>query len=248
MIIPPKLTPREREILPMLALGETRSQIALRTNLSEETVKVHTKNIVDKFDATNVRDGIQSFWKYLETYTDKGYDYKFYLKRMETFLDIKGRGELANLTRRFHLVAVGDGLTELDDTFSADGGVGEFSIDGKVEEPYLVKMGKHFFRKVFDPSLIDGQEVIVNFEGTFIESYIENSEFMRVSVSYPTLEMMLSVSFDVNNFPKKIWAEKRMGLVTLTVPANYFSVQEGVATILVNAPEVHEDYFVRWIW
>jgi DNA-binding NarL/FixJ family response regulator len=48
-----KLTPRERELLAVLADGWTNLQIATRTGISENTVKYHLKNLYDKLDARN---------------------------------------------------------------------------------------------------------------------------------------------------------------------------------------------------
>jgi DNA-binding NarL/FixJ family response regulator len=48
-----KLTPRERELLAVLADGWTNLQIATRTGISENTVKYHLKNLYEKLDARN---------------------------------------------------------------------------------------------------------------------------------------------------------------------------------------------------
>jgi DNA-binding NarL/FixJ family response regulator len=48
-----KLTPRERELLAVLADGWTNLQIAARTGISENTVKYHLKNLYDKLDVRN---------------------------------------------------------------------------------------------------------------------------------------------------------------------------------------------------
>lgn len=48
-----KLTPRERELLAVLADGWTNLQIATRTGISENTVKYHLKNLYDKLDVRN---------------------------------------------------------------------------------------------------------------------------------------------------------------------------------------------------
>ncbi len=55
---PPFLTIRERELLPYLASGANRSQLADHFGLSEETVKRHTRNILTKFKAKTIRDGL----------------------------------------------------------------------------------------------------------------------------------------------------------------------------------------------
>ena len=51
----PRLTAREMDIAPLLVANATRSEIANDLSISEETVKHHTRNILRKFDATNVR-------------------------------------------------------------------------------------------------------------------------------------------------------------------------------------------------
>jgi len=48
-----KLTPRERELLAVLADGWTNLQIAARTGISENTVKYHLKNLYDKLGVRN---------------------------------------------------------------------------------------------------------------------------------------------------------------------------------------------------
>ncbi len=47
------LTPREREVLELVAQGATNSDIAGQLNVSENTVKFHMKNILQKLHAKN---------------------------------------------------------------------------------------------------------------------------------------------------------------------------------------------------
>ena len=62
---PPFLTIRERELLPYLASGANRSQIADHFGLSEETGKRHTRNILTKFKAKTIRDGLWDISEYV---------------------------------------------------------------------------------------------------------------------------------------------------------------------------------------
>ena len=48
------MTPREREILPLVASGQMNKQIAFGLNLSEVTVKVHRAQIMQKLKARSV--------------------------------------------------------------------------------------------------------------------------------------------------------------------------------------------------
>lgn len=53
-----KLTRRENEVLQLLAKGCTRNQIAKKLFISDETVKMHIKNIYKKVKAKNKIDAL----------------------------------------------------------------------------------------------------------------------------------------------------------------------------------------------
>jgi DNA-binding NarL/FixJ family response regulator len=48
-----KLTPREIEVLKLLAAGNSNKSLAEKLSVSEETVKMHVKNILSKLDAND---------------------------------------------------------------------------------------------------------------------------------------------------------------------------------------------------
>jgi LuxR family maltose regulon positive regulatory protein len=51
--LPEHITPREIEILSLMALGNQNKEIASRLNISAETVKTHVKNILKKTNSNN---------------------------------------------------------------------------------------------------------------------------------------------------------------------------------------------------
>jgi DNA-binding CsgD family transcriptional regulator len=53
-----KLTKREYEVLQLLAKGMTRDEIATKLFISEETVKMHIKNLYKKIKAKNRVDAL----------------------------------------------------------------------------------------------------------------------------------------------------------------------------------------------
>ena len=52
------LTPRETEVTSLMATGLTNAQIAQRIGRTEETVKVHVKNILNKLDAQDRTEAV----------------------------------------------------------------------------------------------------------------------------------------------------------------------------------------------
>jgi LuxR family transcriptional regulator, regulator of acetate metabolism len=57
------LTPREREVLALLAEGETNASIARRLVVSEDTVKTHVKHILRKLGARNRSQAVSHFFR-----------------------------------------------------------------------------------------------------------------------------------------------------------------------------------------
>ena len=58
------LTPREREILAMLAKGLTNHEIAQRMSVSEATVRFHVGNVLSKLEVGNRTEAVQVAFKY----------------------------------------------------------------------------------------------------------------------------------------------------------------------------------------
>lgn len=65
---PPILTNRERQVLAYMLDGLARADIASVLMISPETVKIHTRNLLTKFGATNLRDGIRQMTAYQYMY------------------------------------------------------------------------------------------------------------------------------------------------------------------------------------
>ena len=55
----PELTPREREVLKLLAAGKTNKEIGLDLNIGEGTIKTHVKSILGKLGATTRTEAAQ---------------------------------------------------------------------------------------------------------------------------------------------------------------------------------------------
>ena len=53
------LTPRERQVMEMVVNGMANKQVAAELGLSEKTIEVHRKHVMDKMQAGNVADLIR---------------------------------------------------------------------------------------------------------------------------------------------------------------------------------------------
>ena len=52
----PQLTKKEKEVLNLIAAGNTNKEIAMKLKIGEETIKSHRKNIMHKFDIHNTAE------------------------------------------------------------------------------------------------------------------------------------------------------------------------------------------------
>jgi FixJ family two-component response regulator len=50
------LTPREREVLPLVVSGLLNKQAAARLGISEVTLQIHRRNVMQKMDAPSLAD------------------------------------------------------------------------------------------------------------------------------------------------------------------------------------------------
>jgi DNA-binding NarL/FixJ family response regulator len=51
-----ELTPREREVLQLIAEGQSTKEIALELNVSVKTIETHRRNVMEKLDLHNVAE------------------------------------------------------------------------------------------------------------------------------------------------------------------------------------------------
>jgi LuxR family transcriptional regulator, regulator of acetate metabolism len=65
------LTPRELDVLAMLAEGQTNARIALRLVVSESTVKSHVKHILRKLDVGNRTEAVSRYLRAAEAIEDR---------------------------------------------------------------------------------------------------------------------------------------------------------------------------------
>jgi DNA-binding NarL/FixJ family response regulator len=59
----PSLTARERDVLALMADGKNNAQIAIQLFVSENTVKTHVSNILDKLDCKDRAAAVLTAWK-----------------------------------------------------------------------------------------------------------------------------------------------------------------------------------------
>ena len=109
----PTLTARELDIAPLLVANATRSEIARHLGISEETVKHHTRNILRKFEATNVRDAFEALSEHLYVFGKDGLGVNYFYQSFERRLYLSEDRMSAHVDETIVLEAIYRPMTEL---------------------------------------------------------------------------------------------------------------------------------------
>lgn len=209
MLLPEKLTPREREIVPFLIAGATRVEIAKALGIADETVKIHNKNIFRKFGATNLRDGFEDIAAYQRYYGLDGVGLTRFTKSIYVttrFFPSKGA---THTTRTETIVAMNGPLDVFYRRFRSERST--FSVNYEPDRLQATQTvtaeGTNLVTVRIAPPLADGDEL------AYREQVFEtNRKFKRIdneaiTWSIPFDKRVMRYEFPEDEVPKKIWYE-----------------------------------------
>ena len=245
---PPSLTPREKEVLPLLVRGATRTAIAQVLGISDETAKIHIRNIVEKFDAASVRDGISEFHEYLETFSTLGLGFEYFVNELNFSVEILEDLDMARLREEIDLTTVAETLERFEELFMTSGNISECRLDGQVVTPVKTSGNTDYYEKRFDPALTDGEQAKFCYEIDFTNPYNDPENFFSSLILHPTAEAKLTVIFPPNRIPSKIWAEGRVSATPLAAAPTGLVCKDNVATLTLHEPKIGQEFFIHWHW
>jgi hypothetical protein len=118
---PPKLTRRESEVLPLLLSGATREEIAVSLSVSPETVKLHTRNVLKKFNANSVREGFHQMDLYQTHYGQGGQGSDRFENLFQCVCQVLPGRKDVRLTNKLNVTIMQDELSEFKFSYFANG-------------------------------------------------------------------------------------------------------------------------------
>ena len=213
MQVPPKLTPREREIIPFLLSGATRNEIASTLGIAADTVKVHVKNLLDKFDASTVRDAFTVLNDYQKYYGVGGLGFdRFTIDISVEFEMLPGRRD-AKITRKERVCAINAPLRGFKRRFYVEKG----ELDLSYSSPGVIVQEKTFFSERvvywmrFEPQIEVG-EVYDLTENIKISDHLDpQGDSDTVTWNVPFQRRKMIYRFPPNDPPEDIWYEFHLG-------------------------------------
>ena len=118
---PPKLTRRESEVLPLLLSGATREEIASSLSVSPETVKLHTRNVLKKFNANSVREGFHLMDLYQTHYGHGGQGSDRFENLFQCVCQVLPGRKNLRLTNKLNVTIMQDELSDFKFSYIANG-------------------------------------------------------------------------------------------------------------------------------
>lgn len=127
---PPILTTRQRELLEFLAAGATRNEIAQHFGISPETVKIHTRAILEKFDAKTVRDAIEYIVAYITAYPIGESDADIYYDEIRYLISVSGNLNTTTYDRHHRVFVLRGTVSEIDSSIDYPGEIFDVLLNG----------------------------------------------------------------------------------------------------------------------
>lgn len=245
---PPRLTQRESEVLPMLLLGQTRDEIANQYEISPETVKLHTRNILAKFDASSVRDGFYLMNLYQMHYGlgGRGSD------RFENLFScvcqiLPGRKDI-RITNKLDLIVMQDDLAEFKFSYVVDGTLQDAVAPGNMLLGPIMREHAQEYSVVPGRTLKKFDTYAFSFAVTINDEFQDNSGLFIEQATYPAARREYVFEFDADDFPDRIQYDALSGTYIIENYPLEVITRGHKLTIIDHAPRVPMKIRVKWEW
>lgn len=249
MLVPPPLTPREKQVVTYLVAGATRNEIADALGVSPETIKVYTKTLLQKFGAVNVRDAFKDMDDYCHFYNYEKPLSKLFLLHNEVHLTLDANRQDGISEKTVKVMAMQDGLDELVHTYWSQAKSFKFIVDGQElsGEPDI-SFQKLLFRQKFGKVLKERDEIelkrTIITEGAFSANY----ESTAMTIIEPTGTARLRVTFPPCDVPDEVWHKARYGKEPIEPRDTTFTLVDNEAILDIPYTEPGRTYSIQWRW
>ena len=245
MYIPPKLTKREIEIIPLLVSGATRSDMAKHFKLSEETIKLHVRKILRKFDATSLRDCIFEITQYYEQFIQGGHS--FFIPHLSSTAHVWGNQACRDIETEFDIVAINQNVDEISESYAANAPIEGVWINGALIAPQTELYGTKF-TWTFPETLAPYQRTHISTRARFVSGTPENIENHYNKIVDPTGHFSFGVVFHSDNVPDTVHFSAMRSIGGEIPIERIFRPSPQEFRIEISRPEYLRRYRIRWVW
>lgn len=248
MKIPPRLTNRERDILPFAMAGMTRKEVAVELGISEETVKLHIRNMLSKFGASTIRDGFEDLSHFQKYYGKGGWGLDRFIVSHHARFEIQNNRTDAHATHTAEIMAMGPGLSSINIPYSGPGLFVEPSCDVAdveiVDDPlsdFTVRLNLHKKVKPFDKMRMCFKIKMLNYFGTPKGGHVEH-------FSFPCAKRQFDFVFPSGDTPSEIRHEVLSGIEAIDGSHYTPSFDSRCFSVSTENEMIPTSLHVTWKW
>ena len=223
---PPKLTRRESEVLPLLLSGATREEIAVSLSVSPETVKLHTRNVLKKFNANSVREGFHQMDLYQTHYGQGGQGSDRFENLFQCVCQLLPGRKDVRLTNKLNVTIMQDELSEFKFSYFANGTLTNAVAPGNMLQG----------PEVYDQAV------------TFKDEFHDNSGVFMEQATYPAQRREYIIEFDPGDVPDRIQYDALSGTHVMDNDDLDVVTKGPRLSIIDRAPSVPMGIRVKWEW
>lgn len=248
MLMPPILSKRQSELIPYIISGCTRKETASAMKISEETVRLHTRNLLKKFHATNVRDCMEQLISYDKVYGSQSPGHRIYVERFFVHMDIKEKTFDSAYLKEQEITVVTDSLHALTDKFETRGVINEVLINDKPVEPKKLVTWRFNVEETFDPPYKAGEQFKRKVFCRTSGSYTEDVEWVGFECLHPTGELEFKVTLPEDRPAKNAWLCILKQNFSVDLSLDFISADNRLLSTTIREPELGADYKLFWEW
>lgn len=245
----PTLTARELDIAPLLLANATRSEIARHLGISEETVKHHTRNILRKFDATNVRDAFEELSEHLHLFGKDGLGLNYFCQTFERHLYLHENRIDAFIKETVVLEAIYEPMTEFVTEYFLNSGRKENMLfNGEPFDKHERTGVNMASTKLLAEPVQPGEQLKFTSTADYIGVFPDNEEWFSVLLIQPIGVIDYWVYFNPDDMPNEIWEHHYFQNSSRHFEKFPIKLENNVAHIRINNPSLKKAYAIRWRW
>ena len=245
----PTLSARELDIAPLLVANATRGEIARHLGISEETVKHHTRNILRKFEATNVRDAFETLSEHLYVFGKEELGINYFCHRFERHLYLQENHIDAFGKENFTFESIYSPMTEfVSEHYVINGSKENMRFNGEPFDKHeRIGVNIASVKKLPKP-VHPGEQLTFQTTADYIGVFPDNIEWLSIFVPHPIETIDYWVHFNEGDLPKKVWEHHYNFATSRHFEIFPIELKNNVAHIRVHNPDMKKAYGIRWKW
>lgn len=242
--LPPVLTPRELQVLSHIVNGDQYGQIANMLGVSGETIKMHVRNTLRKFNARRISECMPEAINYVKAFGRQHDNLDTYMLNCDIAVTISDNFNISRRITEVDFVCMKTNLTSLEWQLRNSGSLCNATINGAAPTEITQYENSYVFKTSFENPVKLGERFKVNVDYTFDNCAVD--EGAHKVITLPTQRVSINVQFDKSSIPTRIWSVKGIPHMQTEPITKGFQATSSQASLVHETPTRGEVVGIVW--